>query len=293
MPLEPVASAGVHAPAAPPPASSPSLVIPVERAAPNVVMSDAHRFALAFENGPVGRPPEPLTADGAEAMSATAPAPTSNVTVGGGGGDPPPPPAALRVTVFSFDSLGLTYRCGDDGASSIVRTNPDGSQATLPTVCAGQRYVLDSGLQPGTRYCYGLHHDTSATTNRTCVSTTHRPYMFNGPGVSQAESDQMAAQFDWSQTDATVTTLSTSAGTKPALYSMNVLVKNAEDLDSIRSLGTHTQTQPLFSDERPRSRRACPSCCFPVATTMRSVPCGARSTSTSTAASASCASRAR
>src|SRR5215831_6780228 len=60
----------------------------------------------------------------------------------------------------------------------------------------------------------------------------------------------MAASFDWTHTDPVLATIDFANGALPALYSMDILVKNDLDLYSLRGLGIHTQTQPLLSDEQ-------------------------------------------
>jgi hypothetical protein len=138
------------------------------------------------------------------------------------------------------------FRCGP-GTNRIVRLQ--GLVETTLTASCSDGYLTDSGLQPATSYCYRL--EFGGDTLQSCATTTHRPFMFDGPAISQQQSDQMVANFDWRQTDAVMATRDTPAtGPRPTLYSMNVLVKNAEDLVSMRRLGIHTQTQPLLSDEQ-------------------------------------------
>src|SRR5262249_50971075 len=95
-----------------------------------------------------------------------------------------------------------------------------------------------------------LNDDGTTAAGPQCARTLWNPYVFNGPGLSQSESDQMAASFDWTHTDPVAATISVASGTVPALYSMNILVKDDIDLEAIRGLGIHTQTQPLLSDEQ-------------------------------------------
>jgi hypothetical protein len=229
-----VAPAPVEAPAS---AEAAPRVI-VAESDPRIVRSDPERYAKAFENGPVGQPDVALP-----------PSSASMLPIGDPGDDPPDLPPIVRATRLGTDAVSIQYRCAE-GGSSLVRTNAyGGSPVTLTSTCGGLRTRTDTGLQPGTRYCYKLTHP-GGTVGPSCVTTVYRPYMFNGPGISQSESDQMAAQFDWTKTDPVATSVSNSAGSQPTLYSMSILVKNVDDLYGLRGLGIHTQTAPLFDDER-------------------------------------------
>jgi len=223
--------------------------VPIEQAM-GVVIHDPARRARAFENGPVGQPPPSLAPVVQEVVAQKEVAPAAQT-----GGcnlppgepcDPPPPPPSLSVAPVAVDAVMLTYTCGT--ASTIVRTSP--TFTPLSTNCFHDT-MADTGLQPGTTYCYALmNSDGTLATATRCATTLFNPYVFNGPGISQTESDQMAAQFDWTHTNPVAATIVTASGTQTALYSMNILVKNADDLLGIRGLGIHTQTQPLLPGEQ-------------------------------------------
>jgi len=223
--------------AAPPKPPDPTARVPVGAADRAIVQADHERYAKAFEAGPFGQP-EPVLA-----------VPPTLLLPPGDPRDPGTDPPLRTPTVYaepvSATSIRITYRCGD-GANTLVRTNASGGGAvTLPSPCGSLISRSDTGLQPGTKYCYRLSY-TGGTKGPSCATTYYAPYVFNGSTITQAESDQMAAQFDWTHTEAVATT----AGPQPALYSMKILARNIDDLYSIRGLGIHTQTAPLLSDEK-------------------------------------------
>ncbi|MDD1621874.1 MAG: hypothetical protein LUQ11_10380 [Methylococcaceae bacterium] len=220
-------------------ASQGTAMIPVEQAASNIVMSDPKRYARAFANGPVGEP-ETSVASKSTALARLR-------------GKPPGPDDRIpeeSIGGVTSGSVRVSYLCGV-GKNTLVRIEPGNVRKTLPTpaICsAGQHSLMDSGLLPHARYCYELSTATDTVTS--CATTLYRPYLFNGSALSQAESDQMVDQFDWRKTNPVMATVSTPAGVQPTLYSMSILVKSEDDLYSIRGLGIHTQTQPLFSEEK-------------------------------------------
>jgi hypothetical protein len=152
------------------------------------------------------------------------------------------------VTTMSTSAVRVAYSCGDF-ATQLVRTQP--TFAPMPTNCAWPTPIIESGLPAGTTYCYEMRAaDGSVVHPAECARTLYEPFVFQGPGLSQAESDQMAATFNWAHTEAVAATLSNG---ETALYSMNILVKNSADLYGLRGLGIHTQTQPLFQVEQDAS----------------------------------------
>jgi hypothetical protein len=229
----PVASRAVHGRAI-----DTTARIPIDKARGVVVMSDAQRSAKAFENGLVGRPP-PSADDTTDEPTAQLPkCPPEGCDQ---------PAASVAARAVATDAIRVTFTCADS-AATLVRTSPD--FATLSTNCIGGD-VRDTGLFPGTRYCYAMQNfDGSIAAGPVCATTLFAPYVFNGPGVSQAESDQMAATFDWKRTDPVATTIPTTRGETTTLYSMNLLVHHENDLYSLRGTGIHTQTQPLLPGEQ-------------------------------------------
>lgn len=219
--------------------------IPIEQARGVVVRSDPERRARAFENGLVGRPP-PVAA-----AAPSGPSPTAQALVchapPGERCDPPPPVPTVAARPVATDVLQVVFTCGRN-AGTLVRTSP--SFATLSADCGAGTFA-DTGLTPGTQYCYAMQNvDGSIAAGPACATTLWTPYAFNGPGLSQSESDSMAAGFDWTHTDPVAATIETSLGTQTALYSMNILVHSSDDLFGLRGLGIHTQTQPLLPDEQ-------------------------------------------
>jgi len=183
----------------PPPAAIASDRIPIEQAE-GVVVKDPVRTALAFHEGLVGRPP----AEAAPASSLLPPPPPPTCGIPPSPPCPPPPFPTLDVNTMSTTAIRTVYQCGTN--TQLIRTWP-GEHVALPTDCnAGT--TIDSGLTPGTNYCYGLvYPDGQLAAPQKCASTLHEPYIFNGPGLTQAESDQMAASFSWANTEYVAATI--------------------------------------------------------------------------------------
>lgn len=172
-------------------------------------------------------------------------------------GDPgpapePAPPPQVTVSPQGPTAISVRYQC----AGWVERHEPSGARVVIPTPCTFTEQVRgwtvhpDSPLQQGTRYCYVAFNVDGLSSPEACLTTPWAPYVFNGPGISQAESDQMVAAFDWRHTEPLPTTFSTASGLQPTVYSMNLLVNTEEDFLSIRSLGIHTQQEPLFEPEQ-------------------------------------------
>src|SRR5262249_42080882 len=161
----------------------------------------------AFENGPVGQP-----RSSAQGKPRTFVQNNGCNLPPGEPCDPPPTPATVSAQTMSTDVIRVTYTCGV-GASTLVRTSP--TFADLGADCFGG-VTSDSGLSPGTVYCYAMLNDDGTTAaGPQCARTLWNPYVFNGPGLSQSESDQMAASFDWTHTDPVAATISVASGTVP------------------------------------------------------------------------------
>lgn len=172
-------------------------------------------------------------------------------------GDPEPtpepaPPPQVVVSRQGPNAISVRYQC----AGWVERHAPGGAVTVIPTPCSftdqirGFAVRADSPLQPGTQYCYVAFNVDGMSSPTACVTTPWAPYVFAGPGISQAESDQMVAAFDWRHTEPLAATVTTASGEQPAAYSMNILVNTEEDFVALRGLGIHTQDAPLFEQER-------------------------------------------
>src|SRR5215831_5424106 len=191
--------------------------IPIAQARGVVVMSDPERRARAFENGLVGQP-RPLADAEAIKPPRTAQVAQCNLPPGEPC-DPPPPTPKVSAQTMGTDVIRVTFTCGDD-ANTFVRTSPN--YEVLPAPCVPGTFS-DTGLTQGTRYCYAMQNsDGSYAAGPHCATTLWNPFVFNGPGLSQSESDQMAASFNWTHTNPIGTTIPTSSGDQTALYSMNM-----------------------------------------------------------------------
>src|SRR5262249_43341384 len=78
----------------------------------------------------------------------------------------------------------------------------------------------------------------------------YETYIFADATISQQAASDMAARFDWRKAPPVVAQVTTNGKLRPALYSMSILVKTQEDMISLRSVGMHTQLQPLFPQDQ-------------------------------------------
>lgn len=170
------------------------------------------------------------------------------------GPDPTPsPPPQVSVSHNGPTAIMVKYQCN----GWVQRTDPTGDIVNVSNVCNAQQKLqgfgmrLDDTVQPGTEYCYVAFNNDGLNSPPDCLTTPWAPYVFNGPGLTQAESDQMVASFDWSHTEVLGENVNAPDGsTIPALYSMNILIQTEDDLRYLRGIGIHTQTKPLFADEQ-------------------------------------------
>src|SRR5437667_8471916 len=123
--------------------------------------------------------------------------------------DPPvsKAPSSVVVGTRATNMLQVYFHCGPD-FDHLVRVEASGKEVTLPnTVCKAGGFKWDTGLTPGTPYCYSAVATSGARTSATgkaCSTTAYEPFVFQQTQLTTAESDAMIAKFDWSHTEAAV-----------------------------------------------------------------------------------------
>lgn len=163
---------------------------------------------------------------------------------------------ALKLTAEYGEELTLRvgYRCTTGADANILyRKTGTGSYVLDRELedCSGVLTITD--VEPAILHCYKIEstHDGGRYSDQHCVKPKYLRVSFRNPLISPNESNRVLEEFDWLRTDPLQENFSETHefADLPILYHMNILIDKEYKVETLRGLGIHIQSDPLFMDE--------------------------------------------
>jgi hypothetical protein len=160
---------------------------------------------------------------------------------------PPPPPALIVVPGSASEHLRVTVNLGpmpyklykrvDQGPEALFRSFANEGARTVT--------IYDRDVTPGRTYWYRLVNGSTGIVVGVIRRLPFARVQFEGLAITETETRRVLEAFDWRRTEP----LNEGPADEPALYYMNVLVRDPLQSAGLRSFGVHVQSSPLLPQE--------------------------------------------